>query len=118
MPLGRKGDTRQLFDTALRFVDVDGPHRDILLKFIHHMQLEQLRRLRELSSKLPEIEPEKNGWRGFPLRKKSLLALCAVSVALVAAGRVLALAGYYNCGSTGEPEKAFEDQVQRLIDQQ
>jgi len=118
VPLGRQGDPRQLFDTALRFVDVDDPHRDSLLKFIHHMQLEQLRRLREQSSQLLKIEPEKSGWRGFSPRKKVILVLCAVSAALVAAGLILVLAGYYNSRSKGEIEKTFEDQVRKLIDQQ
>ncbi len=118
VPLGRQGDPRQLFDTALRFVDVDDPHRDSLLKFIHHMQLEQLRRLREQSAQLLKIEPEKSGWRGFSPRKKIILVLCAVSAALIAAGLILVLAGYYNSRSKGEIEKTFEDQVRKLIDQQ
>jgi hypothetical protein len=118
MQLGRPGDTRQIFDTALRFVDVDEPHRENLVKFIHAMQLEQLKRLREQSLLLPYADLKKTGWGCFSFRKKVLLVLSAVSAALVIAGLILALAGYYSGRSKGEIEKTFEDQIRKLIGQQ
>ncbi|RQW84025.1 MAG: hypothetical protein EHM79_14700 [Geobacter sp.] len=117
MQLGRPGDARQIFDTAIRFVNVDEPHRDNLLKFIHAMQLEQLRRLREHSSLFPSIYLEKTGWGSFSFRKKVLLILCTLSVAFVVAWLVFALAGYYSAGSKGEIAKTFEDQIRKFINQ-
>lgn len=112
------GDTRQIFDTALRFVDVDDPHRENLVKFIHHMQLEQLKRLREHSLQLPSAELKRTGWGCLSYRKKVLLVLSAVVSALVIAWLVLALAGYYSGKSKGEIEKTFEEQIRKLIGQQ
>lgn len=117
MQLGRTGDTRELFDTAIRFVNVDDQDRDNLLKFIHAMELEQLRRLREHSQLLPSDDLEKTGWRYFSFRRKVLLILGALSLALVVAGLVLALSSYYRTGSKGEIEKTFEDQIRKLIRQ-
>ena len=116
--LGRAADTLRIFDTALRFVDVDDPHRENLVKFIHHMQLEQLKRLREHSLQFPAAEPERTGWGGLSFRKKVLLVLSAVLSALVIAWLVLALAGYYSGKSKGEIEKTFEEQIRKLIGQQ
>lgn len=118
MQFGRPGDTRQVFDTALHFVDVDEPHRENLMKFIHTMQLDQLKRLREHSLQLPPVDLEKTGWGSFSSRKKVLLVLGAVSAALVIAGLILALAGYYSGRSKGEIEKTFEDQIRKFIGQQ
>jgi hypothetical protein len=117
MQLSRPGDIGQIFDTAIRFVDVDDPHRDNLVKFIHKMQLEQLKRLREQSSLLPSADLEKTGWGSFSVRKKARLVLCAVAAALVVAWLILALAGYYSAGIKGEIEKTFEDQIRKFISQ-
>ena len=99
MQLGHPGDTRQIFDTALRFVDADEPHRENLVKFIHTMQLDQLKRLREQSLQFPSVDLKKTGWACFSFRKKLLLFLGAVSAALVFTGLILALAGYYYGGN-------------------
>lgn len=116
--LGRSADTLRIFDTALRFVDVDDLHRENLVKFIHHMQLEQLKRLREHSLQFPAAEPERTGWGGLSFRKKILLVLATVVSALVVAWLILALAGYYSGKSKGEIEKTFEDQIRKLTGRQ
>ena len=116
--LGRAADTLRIFDTALRFVDVDDPLRENLVKFIHHMQLEQLKRLREHSLQFPAAEPERTGWGGLSFRKKVLLVLSVVLSALVVAWIILALAGYYSGRGKGEIEKTFEEQIRKLIGQQ
>lgn len=115
--VGSADNTGRIFDTALRFVGVDDLHRENLVKFIHHMQLEQLRRLREHSLQFPAPEPEQIGWRFLSFRKKVLLALGAVLSALVTAWLFLSLAGHYSARSKGEIEKTFEEQIRKLMGQ-
>jgi hypothetical protein len=115
MLMGRPGDTRRIFDTALRFVDVEEQQSESLMKFIHYMQLEQLRRMREHSSPHPADEPEITGWRGFSRRRRVMLMLCAAFSVALLAWIVFALAGYYSSGRKGNIEKTFEEQIRKLI---
>lgn len=115
MLMGRPGDTRRIFDTALRFIDVEEQQSDSLVKFIHSMQLEQLKRMREHSSPHPADEPEITGWSGFSRRKRVMLTLCAAFSVALLAWIVFALAGYYSSGKKGKIEKTFEEQIRKLI---
>lgn len=115
MLMGRPGDTRRIFDTAIRFVDVEEQQSDSLVKFIHGMQLEQLRRMREHSSPHPADEPDITGWSGFSRRKRVMLTLCAAFSVALLAWIVFALAGYYSSGRKGKIEKTFEEQIRKLI---
>lgn len=111
MQLGRPEDPHPLFATALRFVSIGEQDREILLKFIHKVQLEQLRRLREQSGQVSPPEAEQ-----FDSRKRVLRLLFAVSFILVLACMVLALTNYYGNRQKGEIEKTFEDQIRKFIE--
>lgn len=115
MQLGRPGDTHPLYSTALRFVSVDDSERETLLKFIQKVQLEQLRRLRELSLQYSG-RAEKRGEETIVSLKRVPRLLVTVSVMLVLAWLILALTNYYKNREKGEIEKTFEDQIRKLID--
>ncbi len=113
--LGHSGDPRPLYATALRFLSIDEPKRDSLLKFIHRAELEQLRRLREQSLNYSRQVAETEEVPFFS-RTNLLRIFYAISIVVVFACIILALVNYRRSGVKGEIEKTFEDQIKKYIE--
>ena len=113
--LSRPGDPHPLFGTALRFVSMDDPHRETLIRFIHRVQLQQLKRLREQSLRQANDVTE-TGTEPIFSRRRVVGILLAFLLALLLAGLVLFLVDYRSHRNKGEIERTFEDQIRKIIE--
>jgi hypothetical protein len=115
MELSRAGDPHPLFGTALHFVSLHDSHRETLIRFIQRVQLKQLMRLREQSmlqvrqTVEAEVEP-------LFSRRRVLMILWAILLALLIANIVLTLENYRRNRSKGEIERTFEEQMRKIIE--
>jgi hypothetical protein len=113
--LSRQGDPHPLFGTALRFVSMDDPHRETLMRFIHRVQLQQLKQLREQSLHQADAAVETVTEPIFS-RRRVVRILQAFLLAILLALLVRYLVNYPSHRNKGEIERTFEDQIRKIIE--
>jgi hypothetical protein len=113
--LSRAGDPHPLFGTALHFVLLDDSHRETLIRFIQRVQLKQLRRLRE-QSMLQDRQAVEAEVETLFSRRRVLMILWAILLALLISNIVLTLDNYRRNRKRGEIERTFEEQIRKIIE--
>jgi len=113
--LSRQGDPHPLFGTALRFVSMDDRHREALMRFIHRVQLQQLKQLREQSLHQADAALE-TGTEPIFSRRRVQKILLILLLTLLFAALVRYLVNYPSHRNKGEIERTFEDQIRKIIE--
>jgi hypothetical protein len=113
--LSQPGDSNPLFGTALRFISMDDTHHEILLRFIHKVQANQLKRLREESLRQSALAVESVSDPIFCRRRVQAIILLIISL-LLFAGFFQYLDYYHHHKNKGEIERTFEEQIKIIID--